>query len=204
MKIIETKSAPNARRVRMFLAEKGLLDEVQFEQVDIAAGENLSEAYRAKNLTTKIPVLALDSGEFIGESVAICRYFEALHPSPALMGETPLEQAQIEMWQRRAEFHLMLPVGMCFQHTTGYFKDRMVPVPAYGEQCGKDARAFMAQLDAHLAGSEFLAGPRFSIADITALCAVDFARVVKIRISDEWAHLARWYKQVAGRPSAAA
>lgn len=204
MKIIETQSAPNARRVRMFLAEKGLLEGIEFEQVDIQAGENLSKEYRQKNLTTKIPVLELDDGECIGESVAICRYFEALHPNPSLMGQTPLAQATIEMWQRRAEFHLMLPVGMCFQHTTGYFKDRMVPVPEYGEVCGKEAAKFMAVLNEHLETSKFLAGDEFSIADITALCAIDFARVIKIRIADESTHLARWYRDVSERPSAKA
>ncbi|MBB3168580.1 glutathione S-transferase family protein [Simiduia aestuariiviva] len=203
MKIIEAKTAPNARRVRMFLAEKNLLNTVTFEQVDIQAGANLSPEYRKKNITTKVPVLELDGGECIGESVAICRYFEALNPEPSLMGKTPFEQASIEMWQRRAEFHLMLPVGMCFQHTTGYFKDRMLPVPAYGEECGREALRFMGLLDEHLATSQFLAGESFSIADITALCAIDFARVVKLRMADEWVHLKRWHGDVSARPSAA-
>lgn len=202
MKIIEAKTAPNARRVRIFLAEKGVLDQVAFEQVDIQAGANLSAEYRAKNMTTKVPTLVLEDGTCIGESVAICRYFEALHPEPSLMGQGALLQASIEMWQRRAEFHLMLPVGMCFQHTTGYFKDRMLPVPAYGEECGRQAQLFMAQLDEHLRDHRYLAGEHFSIADITALCAIDFARVVKIRIQDEWVHLQRWYKTVSARPSA--
>ena len=204
MKIIEAKTAPNARRVRIFLAEKGVLDQVEFEQVDIAAGANLTADYRRKNLTTKIPTLELDDGTCIGESVAICRYFEVLHPTPSLMGESALAQATIEMWQRRAEFHLMLPIGMCFQHTTGYFKDRMLPVPAYGEECGRQAQLFMAQLDTHLSEQPYLAGDAFSIADITALCAIDFGRVVKIRIQEEWQHLKRWHETVSARPSAQA
>lgn len=202
MRIYETKTAPNARRVRMFLAEKGLLESVEFVQVDIQSGENLSSDYRKRNVTTKIPVMELEDGTCIGESVAICRYFEALHPQPSLMGQTPLEQATIEMWQRRAEFHLLLPVGMCFQHTTGYFKDRMTPVPAYGEVCGKQALEFMATLNAHLASSQYLAGDAFSIADITALCALDFARVVKLRPAPESEHLLRWHADVSARPSA--
>lgn len=202
MRIIEAKTAPNARRVRMFLAEKGLLDQVEFEQVDIQAGANLSAEYRAKNMTTKVPTLVLDDGTCIGESVAICRYFEVLQPEPSLMGQGALAQASIEMWQRRAEFHLMLPVGMCFQHTTGYFKDRMLPVPAYGEECGRQAQVFMGQLNEHLRNHTYLAGEQFSIADITALCAIDFARVVKIRLQDDWVHLQRWHKAVSARPSA--
>ena len=202
MKIIEARTAPNARRVRMFLAEKKLLDQVEFEQIDIAAGANLASDYRNKNLTTKIPTLELDDGTCIGESVAICRYFEILHPEPALMGHSALEQATVEMWQRRAEFHLMLPIGMCFQHTTGYFKDRMLPVPAYGEECGRQAKIFMGQLNEHLQSQTFLAGPTFSIADITAVCAIDFARVVNIRLQDEWEHLQRWHDNVSQRPSA--
>lgn len=204
MRILETRSAPNPRRVRMFLAEKNLLDQVEFIQLDLLAGDNLSDDYRRKNPTTKVPVLELDDGTCIGESMAICRYFEALQLEPPLMGRTPLEQARIEMWQRRAEFHLLLNVGMCFQHTTGYFKDRMLPVPAYGEECGRQALAFMALLDSHLADHDYLAGDQFSVADITALCAMDFARVVKLRPKPEWQHLLRWHQQVSARPSAAA
>ncbi|BFM11413.1 glutathione S-transferase [Simiduia litorea] len=202
MRIFETKTAPNARRVRMFLAEKRLLPDVEFVQVDIQSGENLTDAYKQKNVTTKIPVLELDDGTYIGESMAICRYFEALHPEPCLFGQTPKQQATIEMWQRRAEFHLLLPVGMCFQHTTGYFKDRMKPVAEYGEDCGRQALAFMESLNGHLASSAYLAGDQFSVADITALCAVDFARVVKLRPAPEWQHLQRWYQAVSARPSA--
>lgn len=202
MKIFETKTAPNARRVRMFLAEKNLLELVEFVQVDLQSGENLTDSYREKNPTAKIPTLELNDGTCIGESVAICRYFEALYPEAPLMGSSPLEQAQIEMWQRRAEFHLLLPVGMCFQHTTGYFKDRMEPVPAYGEVCGRQALAFMALLDTHLERNAYIAGQAFSIADITALCAIDFARVMKLRIAEDQVNLQRWYSKVSARPSA--
>ncbi len=135
MKIYETKSAPNARRVRIFLAEKGI--DMEYVQVDIEKGENLTDEFKEKNITTKIPVLELDDGTFIGESVAICRYFEELHPQVPLMGGAPEDKAIIEMWQRRVEWYLLAPVGMCFQHSTGYFKDRMTPVPAWGEECSK-------------------------------------------------------------------
>jgi len=199
MKIFETNKAPNPRRVRIFLAEKGI--EMEYVEVDLASGENLTPQMRAKNPTTKIPFLELDDGTCIGETVAICRYFEEMNPENPLMGRTPLEKAQVEMWQRRVEFHFMLPVGMCFQHTSGYFKDRMTPVEEWGKVSGMNAFAYFAELNTHLKESNYLVGDYFSIADITLLCAIDFARVVKIRPSDEYEHLLRWYKKVSNRPS---
>lgn len=202
MKIYETRTAPNARRVRIFLAEKGI--DMEYVQVDIEKGENLSEAFRKKNPTTKIPVLELDDGSYIGESAAICRYFEELHPENPLMGSTPKEKAEIEMWHRRVEMHLMLPVGMCFQHTTGYFKDRMTPVAAWGDESGKSATAYMEQLNERLGDSTYIAGESFTIADILAMCALDFARVVNIKPTDSQTNLQRWYELVSSRPSAKA
>ncbi len=202
MKIYEAKTAPNARRVRMFLAEKGI--DIEYVQLDIATGENLSPAMRAKNVTTKVPFLELDDGTCIGESAAICRYFEELYPETPLMGTSPLEKATVEMWHRRVEFHFMTQVGMCFQHSTGYFKDRMTPVPEYGAVAGQLALDFMAVLDQRLAESNYIAGENFSIADILALCTLDFARVMNLRMSDSQVHLARWYEQVSSRDSAKA
>jgi len=199
MKIFETNKAPNPRRVRMFLAEKKV--EMEYVEVDLAAGENLTLAMRAKNPTTKIPFLEFDDGTCIGETIAICRYFEEINPETPLMGRTPLEKAQVEMWQRRIEFHFMLPVGMCFQHTSGYFKDRMTPVEEWGKVSGENAMAYFANLNEHFKESTYLVNDYFSIADITLLCAIDFARVVKIRPSDEYEHLLRWYKKVSDRPS---
>ncbi len=202
MKIYESRPAPNPRRVRIFLAEKGI--DMEYVQLDIAAGENLDSRLRSKNPTTKVPFLELDDGTCIGETLAICRYFEELQPEPPLMGRTPLEKAQVEMWQRRVEFYFMLQVGMCFQHTTGYFKDRMTPVPEWGKEAGRNAVAYLDQLNEQLADNNWLVGDYFSIADILLLCAVDFARVVKIRIGDQHTHLQRWYQQASSRPSAQA
>jgi glutathione S-transferase len=199
MKIYQAHKAPNPRRVRIFLAEKGI--EIDYVEVDIAAGENLTPAMRAKNPTTKVPFLELDDGTCIGETAAICRYFEELHPENPLMGRTPLEKAQVEMWHRRIEFHFMLPIGMCFQHTTGYFKDRMTPVEAWGKESGKNAIAYFDELNEHFKESTYLVDDYFSIADIFLLCAIDFARVVKIRPSDEHTDLLAWYKKVSTRPS---
>jgi glutathione S-transferase len=205
MKIYETKTAPNPRRVRMFLAEKGIdKSQIEYVQVDIQKGENLSAEMRAKNPLGKIPILELDDGTCIAETDAICTYFEAIHPEPSLLGSTPIERATISMWQRQVEMALMLQVGMCFQHTTGYFKDRMVPVPEYGKEAGINASKYFNILERRLELNEFIAGDTFSIADITALCAIDFARVVDIRIKDEQTNLQRWYDNVSSRASAKA
>jgi glutathione S-transferase len=202
MKIYETRTAPNPRRVRIFLAEKNI--DVEYVQLDLQKGENMSSQMRAKNPIGKVPVLELDDGNCISETVAICRYFEEVQPAPPLFGTSPLERARIEMWQRQVEFGLMMQIGMCFQHTTGYFKDRMTPIKEYGEEAGKIATSYLKQLERQLAENEFIAGDSFSIADITALCAVDFGRVVKIRISEEQSNLQRWYQQISARPSAKA
>jgi glutathione S-transferase len=202
MKIYETATAPNARRVRMFLAEKGI--DMEYVQLDIAGGENLNQEMRSKNVTTKIPFLELDDGTHLGETMAICRYFEETHPETPLLGTDPMQKAVVEMWQRRAELYFMNMVGMCFQHTTGYFKDRMTPVAAWGEEAGKNAVAFLDILEDHLADNQYLAGDYFSAADITLLCALDFARVIKIKLQDKHVNLQRWYEQVSQRDSAKA
>ena len=199
MNIYDTKTAPTPRRVRIFLAEKGI--DIEYVQVDLAKGENLSPEMRAKNPIGKIPVLELDDGTCIGESDAICLYFEALQPEPPLMGVTPLEKGVIAMWQRQIEMCLFNQVGMCFQHTTGYFKDRMTPVPEFGKVSGINANKYLSVLDKRLAENEFMAGDKFSIADITALCAIDFGRVVELRIGEDQVNLQRWYDQINSRPS---
>ena len=199
MKIYDTKTAPSPRRVRMFLAEKGIA--MNYVQIDITKGENLSPEMRAKNPIGKIPVLELDDGTCISESDAICLYFETIHPRPSLMGESALEKATIAMWQRQIELCLFNQVGMCFQHSTGHFKDRMTPVPEYGKEAGINASKYLSVLEKRLANNEFMAGQKFSIADITAVCAIDFARVVNIRLHDEQTNLNRWYQQMRVRPS---
>ena len=203
MKIFEEKIAPNARRVRMFLAEKSISD-IEYVQLDLKKGDNVSKEFKQMNPLAKIPVMELEDGSYLSESVAICRYFEAHKPSPSLMGETPLQQANIEMWQRRCELYFMNLIGMGFQHCSGFFADRMTPVPEWGQECVKDASKFMPLLNDHLASNEYISGDTFSIADITAFVSIDFARVIKIRISGEYTHLLRWYEQINSRPSARA
>ena len=202
MKIYDTHTAPTPRRVRIFLAEKNIT--MEYVQLDLQKGENRTPEMRARNPIGKVPVLELDDGTCIGESVAICRYFEEMHPETPLMGTTPLEKAQVEMWQRQVEQGLFMAVGMCFQHTTGYFKDRMTPVKEYGVESGNIAKKYLGLLERRLGESEFIAGDSFSIADITALCAIDFGRVVDVRIQDDQENLKRWYLAVSSRPSAKA
>jgi glutathione S-transferase len=202
MKIYDSQTAPNPRRVRIFLAEKGIA--VPYEQVDIVKADNRSAAFRAKNPLGTLPVLELDDGTHIAESVAICRYFEELHPDPPLMGTDARDCAVVEMWQRRMELELFGPITQVFRNSHPFFAGRIPQVAEWGEVCSKAAEARLAWLDGVLAEREFIAGPRYTIADITALCGVDFGRVSKIRIQPEHTHLARWHAAVSARPSAKA
>ncbi len=202
MKLYDSKVAPNPRRVRIFLAEKGIA--VPTVQVDITKGETRKSPYIDKNPLGGLPMLELDDGTCIAETVAICRYFEAAQPSPALMGTDARDQAIVEMWQRRMELELFRYVTGCFQNTHDFFKGRIEQVPAFGEVCRKTARTRLAWLDGNLGDRPFIAGDRYTIADITALCAIDFGRVVDIRIADEQKNLARWYESVSTRQSAKA
>ena len=202
MKLYDASTAPNPRRVRIFLAEKGI--SVPVEEVDIVSAQNRSAEFRAKNVMGTLPVLELDDGTTIAESVAICRYFEELQPDPPLMGTDAKDRAAIEMWQRRMEFELFLPITQVFRNGHAFFKGRIPQVPEYGEVCRKHAEQRLEWLDGVLADRPFVAGERYTIADITALCAIDFGRVSSIRVTPEQPNLARWHAAVSSRPSAKA
>jgi len=202
VKLYDSATAPNPRRVRIFLAEKGI--QVPIVAVDLAKAENRQPPFLAKNPLGGLPVLEFDDGTCIAESVAICRYFEETHPEPPLMGTSASDRALVEMWQRRMELELFRNVTGCFQNTHKFFAGRIPQVPEYGEVCRNAARARLAWLDGELAGRPFVAGQRYTIADITALCAVDFGRVSDVRIQPEQQNLARWYAAVSSRPSAKA
>lgn len=205
MKIFETKTAPNPRRVRMFMSEKGLLDKAEFVEIDLQKGENLTPEYAARNPMKKVPVLELDDGTCISETMAICRYFEEAYPdTPSLLGDTALEKAHVEQWLRWIEFSLSMPTGMCFQHTTGYFKDRMNPIKEWGAECRTMVEKFLHFLDKQLDGREYICCDRFTAADINAFTSVAFARVVDIRIKPEQTNLQAWYDRIKQRPSAQA
>ena len=203
MKLYDGGRAPNPRRVRIFLAEKGL--NIPTEQVDLGKLEQRTQAYAAINPMRRVPALVLDDGTVIAESVAICRYFEALHPDPPLFGRTALEIATIEMWSRRAELYLYLPVSSVFQHLHPAMKVMVDPqVPAWGEANKPRVFEFLRFLDGELKTRAFVAGDTYSNADITTLVAVDFMRVSKMTVPDELAHLRAWHAKVLARPSAAA
>jgi glutathione S-transferase len=202
MKLYDSATAPNPRRVRIFLAEKGIA--VPLEQVDIGKAVNRQPPFLQKNPLGGLPVLELEDGTCLAESVAICRYFEELQPDPPLMGTFALDRALVEMWQRRMELELFRNVTGCFQNTHQFFAGRIPQVPEYGEVCRKAARARLGWLDGELASRPFVAGERYTIADITALCAIDFGRVSDIRIQPEQKNLARWHEAVSSRPSAKA
>ena len=202
MKIYDSQSAPNPRRVRIFLAEKGI--KVPYEEVDIVKAVNRSPEFRKKNPLGTLPVLELDDGTCISESVAICRYFEEIHPEPPLMGTDARDRALVEMWQRCMEFEIFIPIAQVFRNAHAFFKGRIPQVPEWGEVCRKQSEHQLQWLDEVLADREFIAGARYTIADITALCGVDFGRVSGIRIQPEQKNLARWHAAVSSRPSAKA
>jgi glutathione S-transferase len=203
MKIVETRSAPNPRRVRIFLAEKGL--DIPYEQIEFSPAALKGPAHTKLDRMQKVPVLVLDDGRTISETVAICRYFEELHPAPALFGTGAFERAQVEMWQRRAELYLLMPTAMAFRHLHPTMVGIEVPqVAAWGEANKPRAIEMLAIMDEVLASRPFLAGDAYSIADITALCAVDFMRPARIQRPDTLANVARWYSAVSARPSAKA
>lgn len=201
MKIIETRTAPNPRRVRIFLAEKGV--EVPFE--DRPLDSLKTTEFTALNPMQRVPVLVLDDGTILSESVAICRYFEEVHPEPALFGRGAKGRAEVEMWNRRVEFGLFFPVAQVFRHLHPAMETLEVPqVAAWGEANRPKALAALAMLDERLGGSRYIAGDAYSIADITALVAVDFMKPARIPRPAEFTHVERWYRDVAGRPSAKA
>ena len=210
MKLYDMIQAPNPRRVRIFLAEKAI--RIECIEVDIPSGANRAPDYLKINPRGVVPTLLLDDGSIIDESIAICRYFEVLQPEPNLMGRDAKEAATIESWQRRIEFDGMFAVASVFRNTAPHFATRAQPgsapdlpqIPAMAERGRRLLPSFFDMLDARLSASEFVAGARYTIADITALITIDFARWVKVRIPDTHIHSRRWYEAVSTRPSAAA
>lgn len=202
MKIYDFKLAPNPRRVRIFLAEKGI--SVPLEEIDILKSVNRQPEFLRKNPLGGIPLLELDDGRFIAESVAICRYFEELHPEPALFGSGAFERATVEMWNRRIELALFVPVGMVWAHLHELTRTRIKQIPELGEQQREVVEGRYRWLNRELAERPFVAGDKYSIADITALCAIDFAAFNKLSIQPDQKNLARWHQAVSSRPSATA
>jgi glutathione S-transferase len=203
MKLYDGGRAPNPRRVRIFLAEKGI--SLPLEQVDLGSMQHKSPAYTAINPLQRLPALVLDNGAVITESVAICRYFEEGQPEPPLFGRGPLEKARVEMWNRRLEFHFLLPVSDVFRNSHPAMREMEVPqVPAWAEANKPRIAEFIAFLDRELKDRPFVAGDSYSMADVTGLVAVDFMTPAKLPVPDELENLRRWHAEVSARPSAAA
>jgi len=204
MKLFVSPRAPNPRRVLVFLAEKGLSG-IEFVNVDLNAGEHRGAAFRARSPLAKVPALELDDGRVLTETRAICTYLEGLQPEPNLMGRDFEERAFVEMADRRAELYLFLGFAMCIRHThPGLAPLEQPQFPEFGRSQGDKVRAVARWFDAELARQPFIAGNRFTIADITAFCAIEFARgLMKFRPAEEgMPHLQAWRDRIAERPSA--
>ena len=210
MKLYDFSLAPNPRRVRIFLAEKGI--EVPSVQINTREAEQFSDAYQAVNPNGTIPALELDDGTCISESVAICRYFEETNPEPPLMGRDAKEKAVIEMWNRHVELDGFQAASEAVRNALPLFEDRglagmpsgVPQIPALVERGKQTIARFFKKIDAQLEGNKFLAGDTFSIADITCFVMVDFSKRIEIEIPSDCQNVARWYAEVAARPSASA
>src|SRR6202043_3901110 len=183
--------APSPRRVRIFLAEKEI--EVELVQVDIMRNANRTPEFYKKNPLGSLPILELDDGSCLSESVALCLYFEEIQPDPPLFGGGAREKAIVEMWNGRIELEIFVPVGHVWSHLSKVSEGRGLRISEFGEIQKRAAIERIAWLDTELENREFIAGDKYSIADITTLCMIDFARTVDIRIQPEQANLGRWY-----------
>lgn len=203
MKLYDNRVAPNPRRVRIFLAEKAM--SIPTEEVDIGTLAHKSETFTAVNPFQRVPALLLDDGTVLTESIAICRYVEWLVPDPVLFGRSGIEAALIEMWERRIEHYLFAPVTHVFRHLHPAMKNLEAPqVPAWGEANKPRVLDALRLIDRQLAEKPYIAGDSFTVADITALVAVDWLRVARLAIPDELVNVRRWHGEVTARPSAKA
>jgi len=203
VKIIETKLAPNPRRVRIFLAEKGI--QVPFEEVDLMKGALKTAEMTQLNPAQRVPILVLDDGTAISETMAICRYFEETKPEPALFGHSAIGKANVEMWNRRMELGLLTQVSQAFRHLHPAMAHLEVPqVKDWGEANKQKAMDSLAMLDRGLAGNAFVAGDAYTVADITAMVAIDFMKPARLAVPDDMGNVKRWYAAVSARPSAKA
>ena len=206
--LYDCATAPSPRRARILLAEKGISHETV--QVNLRNGEQLGEAFRSINPQCTVPVLATDDGLRLTDNAAIAAYLEARYPEPPLLGRTPAEKAEIASWNWRAEFEGLLPIAESMRNSSPAMVNRALPgpvdyaqIPALAERGLARLQQFFADLDRRLADREFIAGNSFSIVDITAAVAVDFARVVKVRPGEQHPHVLRWRAAMAERPAMA-
>jgi glutathione S-transferase len=202
VRLYDQPRAPNPRRVNIFLAEKGL--EIPRVEVNLIAGEHKKADYLKKTGVPQVPALELEDGTVLTESVAICRYLEALRPEPNLLGRDPMEQVRVEMWQRLVEFRLFATVAACFRHTNPHLAVLEDQCADWGEVNRGRLHARLGELDSRLAGRDWIAADRPTIADITALVAVEFLRVIRYPMPEEYTSLRAWLARMQARPSARA
>tara|TARA_R110002167_G_scaffold3743_21_gene18220 strand:- start:535 stop:1152 length:618 start_codon:yes stop_codon:yes gene_type:complete len=203
MKLLDSARAPNPRRVRWLMAEKGIED-IEIVQVDLVSGEHKSPEYRDRVGLAHVPALELDDGTCISESLAICRYLESLYPEPNLFGHDAREQAVIEMWTRRCEIYLANPMMMGVRHTHPALAAMGPQNEAVGRYNLAEAERMMKSLDRRLADREFIAADRFTMADLVTVTGVDFARLIKYRPPEAFTHFNRWLDACRARPAAKA
>lgn len=202
MRLYDAHRAPNPRRVKIFLKEKGI--EVETVKVDMGAMAHRSPEITAMNPLQQLPLLEFEDGSVLTESVAICRYFEELHPEPPMFGRDARERAFVEMWNRRVELNYLAAVAASFRHLHPAMAAAEVPqVPEWGEANKPKALAFLSLLDRELEGRPFIAGEHYSIADITTMVAFDFMKLARLACPEDHANVWRWYRAVSARPSAA-
>ncbi len=200
MLLYHDPTALNPRRVRIFLAEKGVAYDTI--EVSIAKGANLTDEYRKKNPISLLPVLELSDGRILRESMAICRFIEEEYPTPNLFGHDAWERAQIEQWNRHAELELLIPIAQVFRNTHSFWQSRIKQAPEFGEIMRELTDARLDWFERELGARQYIAGDRFSVADITAVCAIDFARISKIRLDPaKQPNLSAWHARVSTRPS---
>jgi glutathione S-transferase len=199
-------TAPSPRRARILLAEKGVPHDVV--QIDLRQGEQMGEAFRQVNPQCTVPALRCEEGLVLTDNAAIAAYVEAAYPQPALLGRTPAEKAQVASWNWRVEFEGLMAIAEALRNSAPAMADRALPgpvnyaqIPELAQRGHARVQQFFVMLNAHLADREFIATDSFSIADITAVVAVDFARVVKVKPGDEHPHLQRWRAGMGQRPS---
>lgn len=188
------------RRVRIFIAEKGI--SIERREVDAAGGANATPDFLRLNPLGKLPVLELDDGSCIAESLAICRYLEALYPQPPLMGQTPQASAHTEMWTLRMDHELSQPIALAFVHSSDFYRGRVEQVPEVANWARGRALQTMAWLDGELAERSHIAGEDYTLADIVGQCACVLGKAVGLRIPPDMTHLSRWFTQVSARPTA--
>lgn len=195
---------PNPRVVKMFMAEKAM--DIPRVEVDLRAGENRQEAHLARNPSGQMPTLELDDGSYLAEVTAICEYLEELQPAPPLIGASPQERAVTRMWTRRVDLYIVEPMLNGFRSSQGFnfFKDRMRLLPQAADDLKALAQEKITWLDGLIAGRDFIAGPRFTLADILLFCTMDFAATVGQPLNPANASIAAWYERVRARPSAVA